>query len=278
MNVAESRLRIGPGTARNGFALLVGGERYGVNDVEPRKSKGIQTAVEDERVQGWTSSHGLTVRRDGTVAERVRGNLTRWIGDLHDFRSFGTLTLKTSHEQGCPCNRTHHPRHENHCNGTTNRLRASCRVPGVQQTETLVQAFIKHTDAVVVAEEFGAAHFRRHFHYVANGDETLRQPTWCFPCLRGKSGHTHTAVGFWRKYGGLVDRTQIDSTVKAIDYVLKAVGYTVKDSYSNDGEYVVNAAADASDGQRLRLWFKRGRGHQPGTLENPDGANGRATR
>lgn len=215
---------------------------------------------------GWyVASDGLTVRRNSANAELVRSSLAHWASSLRHFDEFGTLTLRTIHGKGCPCGPAHSVRHEGHCTGTDVRREADCGVPDVRTSGQLVEAFLSLCDAAIVAEEFGAARGRRHFHFVAIGAEKARK-TECFQCLAGVRTHrTHSGIEFWTEYGGHVDNTRLESPTKAIRYVTKAVGYTVKDfevseigpnewRTAPDGRHV-NDASTANDGNG-RFWVK----------------------
>lgn len=211
----------------------------------------------------WNAlSGGFGAWRNDRLAARLRHDLERWVAAMRH-PEFGTLTLRTRHGGSCPCRQPHDAQHSRHCDGLNVRRTRDCRVPGVQRSETLVKAWLHLTDSALVVEEFGDTKGRRHFHYLASGSETHRAGFGsCFPCMAGLTATDHgghSANDFWRRYGGRVDSTLIDTPMRAVEYVLKQTQYVVKDQINGDefeqpvwrdGFY-----APASDDGR-RLWLK----------------------
>lgn len=154
-----------------------------------------------------------------TDQERVRSGWREWIGSMR-MVEFGTLTLAPVHHKSCSSRK---------CDGRKgSRGSVHCRMPGVQKTEKLIATFRKLCDRSFVVEEYGKITGRRHFHYLAAGSTTKRLGERS--CLRKMAGRPHkhhdvgwTAVGFFKKFGGHVDNTVVESMKKAIDYVLKDI-------------------------------------------------------
>ncbi len=160
---------------------------------------------------------GLTI--DLTDTERVRAGWKQWLTDRMPFHQFGTLTLRPLHGKSCD---------DRFCDGLTRFGTINCRLPGVQKTEKLIATFRKLCSDSFVVEEYGARNGRRHFHYLAVDSETERyEEQYCIREMAGRY-HVHhetgfTAVGFWKRFGGNVDNTHIQTYQRAIDYVLKDI-------------------------------------------------------
>ncbi len=165
------------------------------------------------------SVRGLGLAIDLTSGERVRAGWKKWLTERMPYGEFGTLTLAPVHGKNC---------RERKCDGIHRKGTIYCRVPGVQKTEKLIATFRKLCDASFIVEEFGAAGGRRHFHYLSDGSTADRYEER--HCLREMGNRTHkhhdtgwNAVGFWKRFGGQVDNTWVQTYSRAVDYVLKDI-------------------------------------------------------
>ena len=186
------------------------------------KSRFLTTEEQNARIQDAPTvrpfgEFGRT--RTNTIEERVRAGWKHWLTDELQFAEFGTLTLAAIHGKNCS---------QRKCDGLHRKGAIDCRLPGVQKTEKLISTFRKLCTSSFVVEEFGAAGGRRHFHYLSLGSTTDRYEEQ--HCLREMAGREHerhdtgwNAVGFWKRFGGHVDNTWIQTYSRAVDYVLKDI-------------------------------------------------------
>jgi hypothetical protein len=188
----------------------------------PLTERILTTEEQNARIQDIPTSRpvrGVGFVRTNTAEERLRAGWKNWLSERLPMAEFGTLTLAAIHGKNC---------RDRKCDGLHRKGSINCRLPGVQKTEKLIATFRKLCDASFVVEEFGAAGGRRHFHYLADGGTTDRYEERY--CLREMGGRTHknhdtgwNAVGFWKKFGGRVDNTWVQTYSRAVDYVLKDI-------------------------------------------------------
>ncbi len=207
----------------------------------------------------------------------MRDGVERLIHEIVRPTEFGTLTLRTIHDPGCPCRNPHPVRHEGHCDGNTVRRTNWCRLPSMSACHLGIGVFLQHCTSAAVAFELGTAKSRPHWHYVATGSNEPRGgDTWCFPCLRGERLHEHTANGWWTWEFGHVDTTSIKRPLEAVGYALKSVGYTVKESIADDAEFERKQPSPNGRGVRHDgLWIKRWTGRN---VARPDEESARDRR